>query len=360
MTDIDNLDTTASGTSQNTVLPGIDIVKYIYRLKAHWKAIILWAVAGFVLGCVVALLTPRRYEVVTKLAPELSSTATNRMSSLASLVGMSSTVMGTTDAVYPMVYPDILRSPEFLVDLFDVTVMYQDGEKEVETTLYDYMTTPRKTSMLSLPGKLIEAIMGIFSPKQEDEAVEEIPVNSFHLTRKQGMILNRLSNSISSEVDKKTMSLTIKVTMNDALVCATLARAIDKQLWQYVTDYRTEKAQRDCDYFDRLCKEAQEEYYEALTTYFAYLDTHQDISFQRNMIEKQKLKNESDLKYQLYNSMAQQLQSARAKVQQETPVFAELVPPTVPLKSANSRRTMAMAFAFIGFLAGVVVVLFKK
>lgn len=318
----------------------IDLKKYFLRLIRHWRVIVLCVAISFVIGCVVALCIPRKYTVTTVLGPELSSSTTNRLSSLASLVGLSSALLGTTDAVYPMVYPDILRSPKFLVDLFDLPLTYEVKDETFETTLYEYVTSKKS---------IVGAIYGIFSPKRhkEDEALE---VNSFHLTSKQWRVVRFLSRRITSQTDKKTMSISISVTLDNAVVCATLASAVNEKLREYVTSYRTEKSMNDFRYYEKIYTDAQRDYYDALTEYSRYVDSHQGLSTRSGMIETERLKNETNLRYQLYNSMAQELQLAKAKVQQETPVFTELIPPTVPYRASNSRKKTALICTAIGFL----------
>lgn len=337
----------------------LDIGKWIKILLEHWKTVFWWAVAAFVIGCAVALMTPRRYEVTTKLAPELSSTATNRLTSLATLVGLSSNVLGTTDAVYPMVYPDIVRSQAFLTDLFDLKVTVRNKKETVETDLYDYLLNRQKGSPIgavtSVPGK----IAGIFL-KADEGLEQDTTVNPFHLTKEQGKVARMLGKMIKADVDKKTMSITVTVSMQDPEICALTALAVSDNLRKYVTEYRTEKAVKDCEYYEKLYVDAQNAYYDALRAYSVYADSHQAMSLKSNKIEIERLKNEAELQYSLYNSTAQQLQLAQAKVQQETPVFAELIPASVPLKPANSRKKTALAFGFLGAMAGAAYVLFRN
>lgn len=340
----------------------VDLEKYFRLLLRHWRTVFWWILIAFVLGCVIALLTPKKYQTVTKLAPELTSTATNRLTSLATLVGLSANVLGTTDAVYPMVYPDIVRSNAFLTDLFDLPVTCYAGKERIETDLYDYLLNYQKQSILtkvaSLPGMAIGFVADFFSNDDELKENDSV-VNPYHLTREQGSAVRMLSKMITAEVDKKTMSITINVIMKDAEICADVARAVGDNLRRYVTEYRTEKAVNDCNYYEKLYLDAQSAYYDALKAYSTYSDSHQGLSTKSSKIETERLKNEAELQYGLYNSTAQQLQLAQAKVQQETPVFAELIPPSVPLKSANSRKKMALAFGFLGCLAGAVYVLVK-
>ena len=63
----------------------IDLRKYWNKLKARWKTILIWTLAAAILGAAYSLTIPRRYTVVSKLAPELSNNTVNRISALSQL-----------------------------------------------------------------------------------------------------------------------------------------------------------------------------------------------------------------------------------------------------------------------------------
>lgn len=347
----------------DNVTLSIDLGKYWRILKHHWKTLMWWSIAGFAFGCIVALATPRKFVCISKLAPELSSTATSRLSSVATLVGFTSSVLGTTDAVYPMVYPDLVHSPEFIVELFDMPVDFVDKRDSVHTTLYDYMENySGRTAVgnilfapMTLLGNIMEKIKG------EDEANDSVVVyDAFNLTRKQGMVYKTLCKCIEAEIDRKTLVVTIKTTLDNRFICAELSRKVNENIEKYVTRYRTEKAIHDRDYYQKMYDDSRDEYFEAQNRYTRYVDSHQGIILQRVNVEGERLKNEANLKYQLYSSMAQQLQGAEAKVQLETPVFAEVVSPTVPFRNVNSRKKQALVFAFIALIVGSATVLVRN
>ena len=55
-----------------------------------------------------------------------------------------------------------------------------------------------------------------------------------------------------------------------------------------------------------------------------------------------------NLAYQVYSQVAQQLQVARAKIQEEKPVFAVVEPATVPLQpSGTSRKVILVGIIFL-------------
>ncbi len=67
--------------------------------------------------------------------------------------------------------------------------------------------------------------------------------------------------------------------------------------------------------------------------------------------EQERLQNEMNLAYNVYTQVAQQLQMAKAKVQEITPVYTVVQPASVPLRPAKPNKVMIL-IGFI-FLAGV-------
>jgi len=63
------------------------------------------------------------------------------------------------------------------------------------------------------------------------------------------------------------------------------------------------------------------------------------------------LKNEMELAYTVYTQVSGQLQMARTKVQEITPVYTVVQPATVPLRAAKPNKIMIL-IGFV-FLAGV-------
>lgn len=85
----------------------------------------------------------------------------------------------------------------------------------------------------------------------------------------------------------------------------------------------------------KLFKERQQEYYAAQKKYASYIDSHDNVILQSVRTEQERLQNDMGLAYQVYSQVATQLQMARAKVQEEKPVFAVVEPAVVPLKPSG-------------------------
>ena len=93
------------------------------------------------------------------------------------------------------------------------------------------------------------------------------------------------------------------------------------------------------------------DYEKAQQEYADFADSNQNIIRQSAMVEQERLQNEMNLTYQVYTQVAQQLQMAKAKVQEITPVYTVVQPATVPLKAAKPSK-MLILIGFV-FLAGV-------
>lgn len=340
----------------------IDLTPYVKKVLRNWKTILLWAFIAAVIGFGVSKSIPKEYTVVSKVSPELSY-RTNSLSSLASLAGVNLNMLNNTDALLPTVYPDIVNTIPFMTSLFDMPVEVKTKTEVVDTTLYaylrDYTRTPWWGAVLGAPMQAIVWARGLFSEEGEEE--ESTVVDKFHLTKEQNAMAKMLCRRVKAVADKKTFVITITATLQDPVIAAQVAQKVTENLKDYVTAYRTDKAKLDVDYFRAMFEDAEREYYDAQKAYSWYLDSHQGFVLQSAKVEQQRLQNEVNLKSQLYNSLAQQLQNAEAKVQQETPVFAEILPPTVPLKKSKPiTKKIMLALFVLGAMAGTVRVLVKK
>lgn len=77
--------------------------------------------------------------------------------------------------------------------------------------------------------------------------------------------------------------------------------------------------------------------------------------------EQERLENEMRLAYQVYTSVAQQLQMAEAKVQEITPVYTIIEPATIPIKASKPRKTlMLLGIVFLTGLCCVSWILFGR
>lgn len=332
----------------------IDLGMIVRKLLSRWKTICLWAVVGLLFGYLIAKSIPKSYTVVTKVSPELSYRPAS-ITSLAALAGVSTNMLNNTEAILPTVYPDIISSPAFLLELLDTKVHSSKADTTLYVYLRDYSKVPWWTKVISAPKKILS--FNKTGAESKESYVDSLVIN---MTKEESTIVSALKNCIKIEVDKKTFLISIKVTMQDPSIAAQVSAHLLDNLNKFVAEYRTEKARNDLAFYEGLHSDAKQEYYTALQKLSRYIDSHQGFVFQSDKVEQQRLQNDVNLKYQLFTSLSQQLQNARSKVQQEMPVFTEIVPPVVPVRKSAPSTINYMAFFFCIFASIAALVVMSK
>jgi len=341
----------------------IDLLELAGKVWAERRLVLKWCGVAVVVALVVGFSIPKEYTTTVMLAPEVEggSRSLGGLSALAGMAGINVNAGESSDALYPELYPDIVSSVGFTTELFPVFV--EDEEGELKTTLYNYLKeeqrSPWWSAILSFPFKCIGWITSLFRDEEEENVGQGI--DPFRLTKDETGVVKMLNERISVSVDKKTSVITLSVTMQDPLISATMTDTVMQKLQNYITEYRTNKARHDLDFTQKLYDEAQKKYYVAQQAYADYVDMNQNISLRSVQTRQERLQNEMNLAYNLYNQTAQQLQLAKAKVQENTPVYTIVQAATVPLKASKPSKLMILVgFVFLAGVMSVGWVLFGK
>lgn len=348
----------------------IDFSKYVEKFKRgwtrarnNWRGVLRFCTVFGILGIVAAFTTPKTYTVVSSIAPEFTSKSGSSLSSMASMLGLSSMISSnlSADAVRPDLYPQLLSSKQFTYDLFDTKLdIPQKNGDTLHTTYYEYLNEHQKKSLfgtvVSAPFTLLGWIRESLAPIDEGDALTvcgSADVEVYKLSNKQERTMKAIHKKIKTSFDKKTYVVTITVKDQNAYVAGIISRTIIDNLTEYITEYRTEKAKKDFEYYTQMHADAEAEYYKAQDEFAGFVDANMGIMRESQMVQKQRLQDEMNLKYQLYVTMSQQMLQAQAQVQQEKPVIAVLEIPTIPTKGTPSKMSVLFKWIIFGFIVGV-------
>lgn len=329
----------------------IDFGKIFNDILKHKKLYFKVLPAAFVLAAIYALSLPNYYSCTVKLAPELGSSAKTggSLASLASSFGINlGGASSGADAINPTLYPDLMNSVDFKTSLFPIKVTRKEDGKTF--SYYDYLANEQKYPWWT------SVIRSLFAKKDTAKTI-----NPFQLSKSQTDIIKDINKKVSCEVDKKTYVITINVTDQDPLICATLADSVKTRLQKFITDYRTSKARVDLEYNKKILAEAKVRYEKARDNYSQYSDTHRGVSSMTAQTHLTELQAEMELYQQIFRQIVAQLQQADMKVQESTPAFTTLQSATVPvLKAGPKRAQMCLIFLFLAFLGTTVYIFYKE
>ena len=320
----------------------IDLMDILRKIIAIRKTIYKAVGIGLVIGIIIALSIPKQYTVKVTLSPEMGASKEGGLSGLAaSFLGSGVTMGDGTDALNA----STMRIP------------VSKDESMALNTYLDEESSPWWSYVIGFPSMVLGGVKSLFTEEDESISFGKANQGTIELSKMESMKIEILKKMITASVDKKTSMTSVAVTLQNPRVAAVVADSVVKKLQEYIIDYRTFKAKEDCLYLEKLFKERQQEYYVAQKKYADYMDSHDNIILQSVRAEQERLQNDMSLAYQVYSQVASQLQVARAKVQEEKPVFAVVEPAVVPLNpSGTSKKIYILAFIFLS----VCIVIFWK
>ncbi|WP_435352577.1 Wzz/FepE/Etk N-terminal domain-containing protein [Emticicia sp. SJ17W-69] len=320
--------------------------------KILWKEkvrIILFIFIFTTLGLVYAFSLREEFISSGKILPEYQSKTSGlgQFAGLASLAGvdLGSAAAGGGDAIRPDLYPDVLKSTPFFLDLFQLKVKTKENKEILFSQFYDQYVLDNDI-------------------KEENKKLK-FPINNQYIavsyqTEKN---LKDLRERISASIDKKTGLLTVTVKMPDPIVSTLVTRYSMDYLTNYITNYRTEKAKKDLDFLAERLDAAKGKYYNTQAKKAQYSDQYQQsmMKLQSADLQRERIESEYKISSSFYNTLLQKYEEAKLKIQQETPVLKILEPPVVPNKKSEPKiAIIAILSLFLGGITGIIVALFRK
>lgn len=339
----------------------IDIVALLTKVWAKRWSIVKVTCCFFVLGILVALITPRKYTAVRVFIPQ-SNASTGRSGSLSSLASLAGISLGDDlqdGPMSPLAYPHILSNVEFQKELMMTPVNFKGLDEAVP--LFDYYTDPKydkhpfltgvKKYTIGLPGTIMDKIRGEEDAKNDSLSSGLVSGSRIlSMTKKEAKIAKDLNKRISLTVDKKEGYITITAVMPEALAAAQLNEALFSLLRKYVSEFKVNKSQLYLDYIQMEHDQAKQEYQNIQEQYAKFRDANRGAKNAVAEVEAERLASEVALAQQLYTSLANNLLAAKVKVKEENVVFTDISPVSVPDKPSNSKRKTVMVWTFLGFI----------
>lgn len=346
--------------SEKSKIINIQLIDLVRILISDKKNIILYSIVAGVIGVLLAFGTPKEYKSTVMLAPEETGGGfSGSLSSLSSLVGLNMKFGQTGDALYPEIYPDIVSSTDFIIGLFPVKITSKD--EKLKCDYYTYWERHQKIAVSDYPKAFLYMIREKLSPIEPPASNSLKKEGPITLSKKQEEIAKVMASNIECSVDKKTSVITITVKDQDPKIAALIADSIKSHLQIAITDYKTKKARIDMEYLAKLYSETKTDYDKARHAYAAYSDTHQGVVLQKYKTKRDDLESQMQMKYNIFQTVAEQLQLAKAKVQERTPAFTVIQSAIVPNKHCSRPKIFTLIiWMFLGFILRTTFLLWKN
>ena len=339
----------------------IDLVELIQKLWHNRWLIVKITIVFMVLGLLVALFSPKVYTASCDVVPQTSDNSkSSQMSSLAKLAGINLSQGEGTPTLSPYVYENILKSTKFKKELMQTVINFEKADRPV--SFYEYYTSEEFNKptvvdyvlkyTIGLPGVIMGAIRG--EQPEPDYSSAEGGAKIESLTKDEYKVLSLLGESVMLSLDDKKGYVSITVNMPEPLAAAQLAQATLNLLQEYITVFKVEKVQSNLDFVQERYNEVKRDFEDVQARRARYRDANHNTIKNQARIEQERLEAEYQLAMNIYSELAMQLEQAKIKVKETTPILTVINPVTVPYKKSKPQRAMIlMAFTFLGAVAGM-------
>ena len=342
----------------------IDLVKLLKPLWFERKKVFRWMILGSVLGLIVAIILPNQYVATSILVPSGtdSSSKLGGISGIGGLAAMAGININTSTAneISPIIYPKIVSSLPFLLELMNTPVNFKELSKPV--TLFEYYSEIQKPTLLfkytlGLPGVIINAIKG----EEKEISTHQINNEPLELTSKQWSVFLIIKRLVSLDADPKEGILTLTATMPEAKAAAQLGQQAQLLLQKYITEFKVRKAKANLEFIQQRVDETTQKFEAAQQRLALFRDRNKNVSLATAKTEEERLTSQYNLIYGVYSELSKQLEQSKIQVKQDTPVFSIIEPVSVPSRKSKPNRPLILILGlFVGGIFGVAAVAWNR
>tara|TARA_B100001059_G_scaffold131857_1_gene131953 strand:+ start:10 stop:1119 length:1110 start_codon:yes stop_codon:yes gene_type:complete len=343
-----------------------DQIDIIALLKTIWngkKLIIKTTILFFVIGCIVALLSPVVYTAQTTFVPQVSedqmSTSKGGLGSLASLAGINLNQGSSTSDSYlsPLLYSKIANSDEFSLKLIEEELISLNGDK---FSIKQYMLSDTNSSF-NLIGFIKKYTIGLFL-KNDNELKSKETINGYNfISQEEFGLLKSFKGKFSIVLNDKEGYIEVIASDKDAFISTQLVKIVTKNLQSRIIELRTNKIKERLEYSKNLYEEKQVEFDILQNNVADFKDSNKNISTARFMSELQKLESEYQLQKSILMNLASEFNNNKIKLNKDTPIFSVIDEVSVPNQRSEPKRSLiAIIYMFLGVVLSTVYLLAKE
>lgn len=362
-----------------------DIITSVWSSR---KLLLYITIAFALYGVVRSLATPEEFTSSASLMPnvEQGSQLPSMLQQFSGIIGNIQTQPG--QQISTQLYPEIIFSTPSLYHLMNMEIYVPelDSTLDVRSYLEDHRPISSMAAVtgfflkytVHLPLTLLEGLQqgvawaasGFSSGGSGDSSASARTVTAeqpdgtqsrYRLSVAEVSFMQELTDRIETNYNNDTGLFEVRVQIPNPEVSADMTEAVIQYLTNYITEYRTEKLVRNLDFIEERYEEVEKEFTEAQEKLAEFRDRNVHLTSARVISEEQRLESDYQLKFNLFNGIAQQKEEAKLRLQEETPVFKVMEPVSVPSTRSSPRRTlMVILFTFFGFFVGLTVIYIRQ
>ncbi|SDC84393.1 Chain length determinant protein [Algoriphagus faecimaris] len=324
----------------------------LLRFRLYLLLITISIVLIFGLGFYAA--SPNSYQLNTVLLVE-SNVQSGNSGGLGALAQMSGVNIGSANSdqafLDPKLYPVIVQSKPFLKELMFTKVkseIYPDS-----LSLFKYLVETKPENEII---KFLKSPLSILkgTPQIDESLLNEDSIRGKYAPLElyaMGQIGKRISITTEGNL------LTLGTDMPEAELSYQFSKMVRELLEKYTSRYVLEKQSNQVSYLEGQNAIAEQNYRVAQNLLTRFKEQNQGVVLESLRAREQNLSAESNLKFDLFRTISQELELAKIKLNSLRPIFSEIEPPYILNRPTAPKLPLTIAFSIIfGFFLGLAVI----
>jgi uncharacterized protein involved in exopolysaccharide biosynthesis len=352
---------------------GVDLFALIHGTR-HWMRV-AWARRALLLGpvtlavafgAILAFGSTPEYTAHMKILPYRSPGAVSGISGLAAIAGVQLPSAPGAPIITAELYPDVVRTLDFRIAVAETPIGFSALGKPV--SFVTYFTEYSRPSIVNLASKYTIGIPRMIRTMLRPVG-PAVTAPSDNLQRAVLPVYDReyletvslLEERLQIATDKRTFVITLRGVMPDPYAAADLVRVGSKRLMERIIEHEARKAGEQLRFYEQQHQNRKVHYERTQRALAAFVDRNRILVSATAKIEQQRLQRDHDMAFDLYQYFSRELEQARIRKSQDTPVFAVLEPVAVPIdRSSPKRGVILILAAVVGFVAGILLVVVRQ
>ena len=337
-----------------TVNDEIDLIEILKQLWIRKTIIFYSIIAGSCIGLLIAILTPNVFSSSTSIVPQISGETKvgGNLSGLAALAGIDFGSVGTSEELSPYVYPLLVESVPFQLELMHSEFNFEDIQEPV--SYFKYQTEIKSLSLLELfkkytvglPFLIIDLVKGKEKIMGFDLSESK---NIYKFTEDETEVSKILIENISIDINDKENFIKITSTSPEPLLSAQLTEKVTELLQKYITRIKIAKAQENLVFLKERIKEKEINFKKIQQKLAKFSDRNKNVVSVISSMKQQNLQSEYSLAFGVYSELAKQIEQAEIQVKKDTPILTTVQPVQIPdEKSSPKRLLILLIWTFLG------------
>jgi hypothetical protein len=338
----------------------ISLLEILYFFLSYIRVMAVVGLIFAVFGIIVSSTNHKYYTSVSKIIPENAAKIQSSpgLENLQDLVAGGSGEASFEGSFGPESFAFIANSQPFLLELMKKELYFNTYGKKM--SLFDFFLIHDERNLSSkifgfiygLPIKFFYWVSSIGQDSSSSGSTVEPEADTlYRLTSEELSVMTLLSNRIHIENEGY---IKIEVDMPEPEVSAAFNEIVLQELIEFVTEAQTRKQRQNLQFIQNKVDTARRNFENAQVKLAQFRDANQGLMLAKMRTQEERLVTDYNLYFNIYNSLAIQLETSKIELQEKTPMFTIFEPVYVPLQASGGFSVgTVIRFAMIGVLLSI-------